>query len=1401
MSRVPCLKVGCHNVNGLTAKIEPLTAHWRRLTMDIVVAVDTHLDFFAQVSAQRQLAMAGWHAWFSPGYSDSNRGHTKAGVAILVRQELILSGVLEITNEVFAPSTGPAQGRLLALPVSWAGQHFTVVGTYFHASNATANASIITGPLAEAYRTAHGTNVVVLGDFNFVLDTNLDRRHLQRSVTTHPRDAVPAAAWNHQFSQLHDAWRILHPHRRAFTYVRSDAASRIDRVYVSSMLLPQLATCVIADRHPPVSDHWLTHVQLLPHGTGKLGPGLPRMKLSFLHNTECQQAFLAWLTSQHPPTEPNAILNQWWGSFKASLKTKVHELNRAAKQQQPSMYIAHAAAAAAVVDAHAQLDTCADDQLPSVLGSIISACSTLAAVQTQMEQAAQSQRRQRWIHINERPGPAMSKIMQPPKAGTFLHALRAPGSGHLIFDSVGMARIIGHQYASVCATPHTDQQKCAAVLQAVTTHSQPLTPDTAESVGSTVVTADEIVTAISSTAPGKAPGLDGIPGELFRRFKMQLAPLLAALYSAIGALGRVPAGFLDGVILPILKPGGQKVDPTAYRPIQLLNYDYRILAKVLVNRMLPVMGQVIHPSQCAFLPNRHIRDSIRLLQMLPALLSCQNASAVAVFTDFQKAYDTVDRSFLCAVANNLGVGAGFQQWMRTLLTDTYTQAHVNGFLSSAYKCEAGVRQGCPLSPLLYLFVGQALWCWLQQQNIGIHLANLMLTSTQYADDAEPFLPSLTNVPHFQQCMADFAAASGQHLNIAKTHMLPLGQHPPSAADVMGFSVTTAAKSLGVSFTGTGSTVVDWDARMTAVKRKLQKITDIPNLSAFGRAFAANAYALSTLLYAAQFAELPNDIVVNLHKWTSALVDARLGPEDCLRRPPGIPADCLCAHPRDGGLGLLPVDQHLLSRWACEGRDLLLGSDTMPWIAIGRLLWQQWTQTQPPATQAAGASIWGLLLCDQHTVNTLPQPLQCFAKGLHALPPLQHIGEHPVDIHSMCWTAPLWSNPLFTIEQQWSQGAQQHAVAVALEHAVPQTILTLPFLQSVGQAVVLRHELQRVCASNSLAAHASYNMSIWPTYLQHRQAFADRRVALQQLQALIALLPASWVEAAEHHFQHAHQPVTMLMSVSQSDIDTARQQICGNLGWPAALISAHHMHPISFASVTVAAATRLQQSPIKQAIAARHALVLHMIEQLADDLHQQQRLPTVTSVLHRWWQLKISNTYKEAAWRLTLNAFPTAQRMHISSPCPACGQSSPGLQHHFWLCSVAEAVKKELQQQLRAHNMSHEAHTLHCANIWLAQSPSLRLHPMIWDMVCLAAIYAMEVGRRTSWAVAQKLAAPPLVNMIASKAAVAAFWDALADFTVTCKIRPSIHNALLTNHPFIVWCIVLRHGNGLRVIRH
>lgn len=165
--------------------------------------------------------------------------------------------------------------------------------------------------------------------------------------------------------------------------------------------------------------------------------------------------------------------------------------------------------------------------------------------------------------------------------------------------------------------------------------------------------------------------------------------------------------------MPVLKPGGDAADPAAFRPIQLLNYEYRVLAKILANRLLEVAGDVVNPAQSAFLQHRHIGDSIRLLQLLPALLHEEKRMAVVVFTDFAKAYDTVDRGLLYDVAAALGIGDGFIGWMRVLLSDTLTCATVSGFCSPFCRCKAGVRQGCPLAPLLYLFVGQALLCFFE----------------------------------------------------------------------------------------------------------------------------------------------------------------------------------------------------------------------------------------------------------------------------------------------------------------------------------------------------------------------------------------------------------------------------------------------------------------------------------------------------------------------------------------------------------------------------------------------------------------------------------------------------------------------------------------------------------------
>jgi hypothetical protein len=93
--------------------------------------------------------------------------------------------------------------------------------------------------------------------------------------------------------------------------------------------------------------------------------------------------------------------------------------------------------------------------------------------------------------------------------------------------------------------------------------------------------------------------------------------------------------------------------------------------------------------------------------------------------------------------------------------------------------------------------------------------------------------------------------------------------------------------------------------------------------------------------------------------------------------------------------------------------------------------------------------------------------------------------------------------------------------------------------------------------------------------------------------------------------------------------------------------------------------------------------------------------------------------------------------------------------------------------------------------------------MVWDMVCLAGIGAVEFGRKVAWAVAAEAPALPLltVEQIAGRAAVGEFWRVLADFAVSALVPKRAQGVKLTQQPFVAWHVVLSHGNGLRVVRH
>jgi hypothetical protein len=323
-----------------------------------------------------------------------------------------------------------------------------------------------------------------------------------------------------------------------------------------------------------------------------------------------------------------------------------------------------------------------------------------------------------------------------------------------------------------------------------------------------LVTVGAVLIALDQMHSGRAPGPDGITVEFWRVGRGAWAPLLARLFSAMVAYHTLPGDFTLGRVVPLPK-GGLASCPGNYRPIAQLNADYKILARILATRFGYPLQHCIGPHQPSFLQGREIGDSIFAAELLGSALATEQLPGVAVILDIAKAYDTVDRSFLFRIMEAARCGRHMLRWVQLLLSDTRAHTVVNGHVSKAQVWQAGFRQDCPsvrTVPVLYLFVAEALACWLRQcPELGVQVANQKHVSLHHADDTKVFLSSLQ--PEFVQSLVVrldmFALASKQCINVAKSCVVPVGTlttpPPNEVARVGPLTVVASKMCLGVIF--------------------------------------------------------------------------------------------------------------------------------------------------------------------------------------------------------------------------------------------------------------------------------------------------------------------------------------------------------------------------------------------------------------------------------------------------------------------------------------------------------------------------------------------------------------------------------------------------------------------------
>ena len=633
-----------------------------------------------------------------------------------------------------------------------------------------------------------------------------------------------------------------------------------------------------------------------------------------------------------------------------------------------------------------------------VLPLIMAARERVAVADRQQAELATASERRDWLHSGERPGPLLSAKLRRPQGSAGIAAVRTP-AGPLTGSPAGIATVLAKFFADVSAAPASSPLAQQAVLRSMAAAPQLSAADSAL-LDSPLVTVAEVCTALRRARPGTAPGPDGLPMDLFRKYREQFAPLLSRLFSVLASGSALPTAFHDGAIA-VLHKAGDRTDPANYRPITLLNADYRAYTRVLASRLSAVLPSIIDAQQTAFLGKRCMGETIQLLQLLPRALAVTDSGAVVVSCDIRKAYDTVCRDFLQHSMAALGVGSGFRQVVGRLLSHTRARVFVNGALSEPATFHAGVRQDYPLAPLLYLFVGQSLSCFLRARGIGIMLGGLTLSAAQFADDTTAFMRTLSDLPSFTAAMTCFGEASGQRLNPAKTNVLLLGDLAVGA--VAGTSPGTVAAGPGVrmrlvremsvlgillaaSPRGLGQATIDWAPRLDEVARRAGKIASLP-LSGFGRGFAASAYGLSSVLFHAEFCGLPPKLLLSrLQSQVAALVDHKRDPAGHgPRQFHGIAAANQFGTPAAGGFGVLALAEHVAVRHAMWGLRLVQGlsvpvADHKPWVRAAWLALPLRCSANPLSVFAWRPSSRQLL--------DLPMPLRRICEGTALLPPFR-----------------------------------------------------------------------------------------------------------------------------------------------------------------------------------------------------------------------------------------------------------------------------------------------------------------------------------------------------------------------------------------------------------------------------
>ena len=752
----------------------------REKKIGILALQETHLNAEDAETVQR-LYGRRVHIIHSP---DPTNPTAARGVAIVLNRELM--DVTNVRTEKIIP------GRAMLITTKWhANQDITILNVY--APNLQAENEAFWKDLERrfAQRRLRKPDVVA-GDFNIV-EEEIDRLPIKASHEG-PLTALKSLL---KSLDLHDGWRLTNPTERAYSFLQRGGThrSRLDRIYATDDIIRRSLRWDILTTGVP-TDHCLVTANLTAANAPEIGRGRWTMPLHLLldHTFLTDAARIGERelrrAREHAKEAKRTEANNPQTALK-SFKNAVKELaQRKMKQRIPKlrMEIARLTILRDEIQGKHGFEKDVEAQNDAViLQERIVKLESRRHCQTQLATATH-------YDLNaEKVSKYWSAVNREKKPRDLFFALRkADGSGYET-RSDQMAALARDYHDNIqrqdVRLGETECERKETVDAALDNVDTSLDREEKQTLSGNT-TRCEIEDALESSGTGKATGLDGIPYEFWQKMnkkwkrstersspRFDCIELLLLAYNDVDKNGPCEgSAFAEGWMCPLYKKKDRR-DIENYRPITLLNTDYKTYTKILATRLSRVIHKIVHPDQAGFIPKRQISNQTQLCKVMIDYAEATEENGVIIALDQEKAYDKIAHDYLWETLARFGIPNDYIKKLQGLYKSATTVVILNGKTSQAFLVTRGVRQGDPLSCLIFDIAIEPLACTLRKSSLkGFKIpgAPQRLIASLFADDTSAFLTAEDKWSDIWRIIECWCRGSRARFNAGKTEVIPIG---------------------------------------------------------------------------------------------------------------------------------------------------------------------------------------------------------------------------------------------------------------------------------------------------------------------------------------------------------------------------------------------------------------------------------------------------------------------------------------------------------------------------------------------------------------------------------------------------------------------------------------------------